>query len=347
MSPVTPFFCFVQEWEDRLAERGRPVWGQMRDTHWFYFGPPAHTVQCEVRTTMDEYYRLAAALPQPLAGELGKLSPRYAPYVQEIRLRRGQPVLFTVQGRLTPCAKFLPGARRAAHIGEADLQACFLHLCQHSVYAYEEELRQGFFTVEGGNRIGVAGSWGGSGFSAVTSLNLRVARWVTCDVPQPVQQYLAEGSGSLLVAGAPGSGKTTFLRTLVQLLSRKDAVVCVVDERCELMAGEGGGGLPTAGMRCDVYTRCPKAEGIEMALRCMNPAFIVCDELGTAQDAAAVERGLATGVRFLASIHCDTPETLRQKPFLQQLLQAGAFRQAVFLDGREKPGTMAEWVALP
>ena len=347
MPPVTPFFCFVQEWEDRLAERGRPVWGQMKDTHWFYFGPPAHTVQCEVRTTMDEYYRLAAALPQPLAGELGKLSPRYAPYVQEIRLRRGQPVLFTVQGRLTPCAKFLPGARRAAHIGEADLQACFLHLCRHSVYAYEEELRQGFFTVEGGNRIGVAGSWGGSGFSAVTSLNLRVARWVTCDVLQPVQQYLAEGSGSLLVAGAPGSGKTTFLRTLVQLLSQKDAVVCVVDERCELMAGEGGGGLPTAGMRCDVYTRCPKAEGIEIVLRCMNPAFIVCDELGTAQDAAAVERGLATSVRFLASVHCDTPETLRQKPFLQQLLQAGAFRQAVFLDGREKPGTMAEWVALP
>ena len=295
---------------------------------------------------MDEYYRLAAALPQPLAGELGKLSPRYEPYVQEIRLRRGQPVLFTVQGHLTPCAKFLPGARRAAHLGEADLQACFLHLCRHSVYAFEEELRQGFFTVEGGNRIGVAGSWGGSGFSAVTSLNLRVARWVTCDVPQPVQQYLAEGSGSLLVAGAPGSGKTTFLRTLVQLLSQKDAVVCVVDERCELMAGEGGGGLPTAGMRCDVYTRCPKAEGIEMALRCMNPAFIVCDELGTAADAAALEAGLASGVVFLASVHCDSIEHLESRPQLAKLLHTGAFATAVLLEGRSHPGVAARVVAL-
>ena len=70
---------------------------------------------------MDEYYRAAAALPQPLAGELGKLPPRYAAYVQEIRLRLGQPVLFTVQGRLTPCSKFLPGARQAEHIDNACL----------------------------------------------------------------------------------------------------------------------------------------------------------------------------------------------------------------------------------
>ena len=295
---------------------------------------------------MDEYYRAAAALPQPLAGELGKLPPRYAAYVQEIRLRLGQPVLFTVQGRLTPCSKFLPGARQAEHIDNACLQECFLHLCRHSVYAYEEELRQGFFTIEGGNRVGVAGNWGGNGFSAVTSLNLRVARWVTCELPQQVQRYLAETAGSLLVAGVPGSGKTTFLRTLVQHLSQKDAVVCVVDERGELMAGESGSAPLPGRMRCDVYTRCPKAEGIEMALRCMNPAFIVCDELGTAQDAAAVERGLVSGVRFLASVHCDSPQALRQKPFLQNLLHVGAFRQAVFLDGREKPGTVAEWATL-
>lgn len=296
---------------------------------------------------MDEYYRAAAALPQPLAGELGKLSPRYAAYVQEIRLRLGQPVLFTVQGRLTPCSKFLPGVRHAACVQEACLQECFLHLCRHSVYAYEEELRQGFFTIEGGNRVGVAGRWSGEGFSAVTSLNLRVARWVTCELPQRVQAYLAAESGGLLVAGVPGSGKTTFLRTLVQYLSQKDAVVCVVDERGELMAG-GDAGFPSAAkLRCDVYTRCPRSEGIEMALRCMNPAFIVCDELGTEQDAAAVERGLASGVRFLVSVHCDAPQALPKKPVLEKLLQADAFRLAVFLDGREKPGTVSEWVALP
>lgn len=295
---------------------------------------------------MDEYYRVAAVLPPPLCEELGRLEARQAAQVQEIRLRTGQPVLFTVQGTLREAARFLPGARHLGPLTAQVLQDCFLYLCGHSVYAYEEELRQGFFTILNGDRVGVAGSWGGNGFSAVTSLDLRVARWVTCPLPESVQRFLAEGQDGLLVAGVPGSGKTTFLRTLIRQLSGNEQIVCVVDERGELMAGDGGGLARADQIRCDVYTRCPKDQAICMALRCMNPAVIVCDELGTAADAAAVEQGVASGVRFLASVHCDAPKGLRSKPQLARLLRTGAFRQAVFLDGRSRPGTVAQWVEL-
>lgn len=253
---------------------------------------------------MDEYYHVVGSLPPPLSDELSALSTRYAPHIQEIRLRVGQPVQFTVKGRLTPCSKYLPSARTASRLDVQTMQACFLHLCRHSVFAYEEELRQGFFTIDRGNRIGVAGCWNGSGFSSVTSLNLRVARWITCRLTQETEAFLAAPTGGLLVAGVPGSGKTTFLRTLAETLCRTDAVVCVVDERCELMAG-----APDR-LRCDTYTRCPKAEGVCMALRCMNPQFIICDELGAPADIAAVEQGIASGVMFLASVHCDSLENL-------------------------------------
>lgn len=295
---------------------------------------------------MDEYYRLVAALPVPLCEGLQRLDPRRASTIQEIRLRAGQPVQFTVHGSLVPAAQFLPEKTCPAQLSPADLQECFLHLCDHSVYAYEEELRQGFFTILNGDRVGVAGIWSGSGFSRVTSLNLRVARWVTCPLPDAVREYLLYGYEGLLVAGVPGSGKTTFLRTLIQHLSRSAQIVCVVDERGELLAGGCEGLSKPEQIQCDVYTRCPKAEAICMALRCMNPATIVCDELGTPADVAAVEQGVASGARFLASVHCDTPEGLREKPQLARLLQTGAFRRAVFLDGRSRPGMVAQWVEL-
>lgn len=281
----------------------------------------------------DAYYGVAAALPEPLRGELAALPPQLAPYVQEIRLRLDQPVQFTMKGRLCPAGKYLPRAENLARLEAAALRGCFLALCRHSAYAYEDELRQGFLTLPSGSRVGVAGAHGPAGFSSVTSLNLRVARWVTCPLPPAIVQELAAPGGGLLVAGAPGSGKTTLLRSMVAHLAQGDRIFCVVDERGELVGA--GRRLP-----CDVYARHPKAEAICMALRCMNPQIILCDELGTEADAAALEQGVASGVVFLASVHCDAPENLYKKPQLTRLLATGAFSAACFLDGREQPGTV-------
>ena len=106
-------------------------------------------------------------------------------------------------------------------------------------------------------------------------------------------------TGGLLLAGPPGSGKTTLLRSIVQRLCESDSLVSVIDERGELMACETGSLPRAAQIRCDVYARCTKPEGIAMALRCMNPQILVCDELGTAEDAQAVAQGVASGVVFL------------------------------------------------
>ena len=260
---------------------------------------------------MDEYYRLLQSLPPALRAPLEKLDIHYAPYVQEIRLRLGQPVLFTMQGRLCPAAKFLPGARLPTVLDAEALRDCFLQLCRRSVYAYEDELKRGYFTVQGGCRIGVAGCRGPGGFSAVTSLNLRIARWLTCPLPSELEAYIATPAGGLLLAGPPGSGKTTLLRSLVQKFCEGETIVSVIDERGELMACESGSLPRAARIRCDVYARCTKAEGIAMALRCMNPRIIVCDELGTPGDAEAVAQGVASGVIFLAAVHCDSPEGMR------------------------------------
>lgn len=106
---------------------------------------------------MDEYYHILDSLPPALRTPLAKLNAHYAPHVQEIRLRLGQPVQFTVGGRLCPAAKLLPGAGLPTVVDSEALRSCFLQLCRRSVYAYEEELKQGYFTIQGGCRVGVAG----------------------------------------------------------------------------------------------------------------------------------------------------------------------------------------------
>ena len=129
-------------------------------------------------------------------------------------------------------------------------------------------------------------------------------------------------------AGSPGSGKTTLLRSIVQRLCESDSLVSVIDERGELMACETGSLPRAAQIRCDVYARCTKPEGIAMALRCMNPQILVCDELGTAEDAQAVAQGVASGVVFFATAiprrvyiksprwpHCWPQAPLQKPPF--------------------------------
>ena len=91
---------------------------------------------------MDEYYRILESLPPALRTPLAKLDAHYAPHIQEIRLRLGQPVQFTIRGRLCPAAKFLPGTGLPAALETDTLRDCFLQLCRRSVYAYEDAFQK-------------------------------------------------------------------------------------------------------------------------------------------------------------------------------------------------------------
>lgn len=285
---------------------------------------------------MDEYYRLLQSLPPALRAPLEKLDIHYAPYVQEIRLRLGQPVLFTMQGRLCPAAKFLPGARLPTVLDAEALRDCFLQLCRRSVYAYEDELKQGYFTVQGGCRIGVAGCCGPGGFSAVTSLNLRIARWLTCPLPPELEALTVAPTGGLLLAGPPGSGKTTLLRSIARELVRQQKILSVIDERRELFAGN------THGEALDVLAGLPKGQAVQMALRTLSPQVILLDELGGLDEVTALEQGLFSGVDFIATLHAATPEEATMRPQVKYLMERGAVRVLVWLTGRQAPGCIGE-----
>ena len=73
--------------------------------------------------------------------------------LQEIRLRTGQPLRVLRENR----EYVLPAAGQPHIVTKEEMRETMEYISHYSLYAYENELRQGFLTIEGGHRVGVAG----------------------------------------------------------------------------------------------------------------------------------------------------------------------------------------------
>ena len=154
--------------------------------------------------------------------------------IQEIRLRCGQPVL--LKDGMRQIRQMEGGERLSA----AELRETISLLSAYSLYAFEEELRQGYLTMEGGHRVGFCGKAVIENgeirtLKQINALNIRIAReqkgWGDMFLPD-----LMEGSRlcHTMIVSPPGCGKTTLLRDIVRCLSEKMYAVGVVDERGEI-----------------------------------------------------------------------------------------------------------------
>lgn len=238
--------------------------------------------------------------------------------IQEIRLRVFQPVAVQMCGRelfLREDGSFTERAWEAVRMDPRELEGLINHICGYSAYAYEEEFRQGYITVEGGHRVGIAGQAVSDGSGPVRTiknisfLNIRVAHEIKGAADPVIKGMYRNGRvQSTLIISPPGCGKTTLLRDLIRQISDGNAygrgrTVGVVDERSELAGCFLGAPQLDVGMRTDVMDACPKLCGMMMLLRSMSPQVLAIDELGSDAEFEVLKSAASCGCRILATVH--------------------------------------------
>lgn len=277
--------------------------------------------------------KLLAQFCEPFRGALAPHTRELA-QAREIRIRVGQPTLLCGK-REWPVPAPPPDARQ--------MQALLLSFCNRALYACEEQLRQGFLTLPQGHRVGVCGRMvmqdgAPLRFSGIQGLHVRIARQMPCD-PRALAALRQGGAlRSALVVSPPGYGKTTLLREAARVLSGEGVQVAIADERGELAACAQGVPQLDVGPRTDVMDNMPKAEAIGLLLRAMAPELLVCDEIGSERDAAALLDAQRCGVHVLCSAHGGSYAQVRNRSAIRRLLEEGVFDRVLVL-GRE-PGRL-------
>ncbi len=291
----------------------------------------------------ERLVKLAEAMPPPWRGELqAMLAQATAP--EELRMRVSAPLALRTGGG------WLRGRMPLTPLALEDLLAYF---SDGALYAHHATLCRGYITLDDGCRVGVCGravAEGGQvrGVRDVSSLCLRLPGALPPSAASAAEQVTAlldaeAGCRSILICAPPGAGKTTLLRAVALRLGRppQGRQTAVVDSRCELTPF-----LCRTGGTIDLLTGYPRRVGIEIALRTLGAEVILCDEIGSREDAEAILDAQACGVPLIATAHGTDPTQLSRRPALRPLFEGGVFGACVSLERQSGSQTCSLTVTL-
>ena len=265
--------------------------------------------------------------------------------IEEIRIRINLPIIV----KLAEKEKIID-----YKVSTEDINYIFQKICENSIYAYQNQIANGFVTIKGGNRVGIVGTAvvqnsKVTNLNYVSGLNFRIAQEIIgCSNKIMPNIIRGETIYNTLIIAMPGMGKTTLLRDIIRNLSNgftdgntkiKGQNISVIDERGEISATYRGGSQNDLGIRTDVLNDIPKAIGMKMAIRSMAPQIIAADEIGSVDDVNAIQYAICCGIKGIFTAHGNSVEDVKKNTELKSLIDNKIFEKFIIIkkeDGRRK-----------
>ncbi len=284
-------------------------------------------------------------LPQHIQTNVARIASNRWTNLEEIRLRVNQVVELVFQ----------TGSERLKNtiMTEQDSIYVLNQLSEHSLYRMEKELQEGFITIEGGHRVGLAGkvlmkNKSDVQLQRITFFNIRIAKEVI-DVALPLIPHLIQQQRyqNTLFIGPPKTGKTTLIRDIARLISDGNPYlgakrVGIVDERSEIAASIEGTPQHSVGRSTDVMDACPKAAGMMMMIRSMSPEVLVIDEVGKKADVEAIMEAILSGVTIICTVHGHSLRNILKRPSMRMLFENDVFANIVELSSKTESEIQAD-----